>query len=78
MVPVFGISQIKLTVKTGNRDIDGDNRVFLGFGGREFRCRLSNDNDANPFHLQNNTVTLIISLDSNVEDSSNYMIEEIL
>ncbi|HKG89764.1 MAG TPA: hypothetical protein VKA95_15710, partial [Nitrososphaeraceae archaeon] len=47
MVPVLGISQIKLTVRTGNRDIDDDNRVFLGFGGREFRCRLSNDNDAN-------------------------------
>ena len=70
MVPVLGISQIKLTVKTGNRDIDGDNRVFLGFGGREFRCRLSNDNDANPFHLQNNTVTLIFGSGSNVEDSA--------
>ena len=54
------ISQIKLTVTTGNRDIDNDNRVFLGFGGREFRCRLSNDSDANPFHLQNNTVTTYI------------------
>lgn len=64
------ISQIKLTVTTGNRDIDGDNRVFLGFGGREFRCRLSNDNDANPFHLQNNTVTLTFGTGSNVEDSA--------
>lgn len=70
MVPVLGISQIKLTVRTGNRDIDDDNRVFLGFGGREFRCRLSNDNDANPFHLQNNTVTLIFGSGSNVEDSA--------
>jgi zinc metalloprotease ZmpB len=70
MVPVLGLSQIKLTVRTGNRDIDGDNRVFLGFGGREFRCRLSNDNDANPFHLQNNTVTLIFGSGSNVEDSA--------
>jgi len=70
MIPVLGISQIKLTVSTGNRDIDGENRVFLGFGGREFRCRLSNDNDANPFHLQNNTVTLIFGSDSNVEDSA--------
>lgn len=64
------ISQIKLTVTTGNRDIDNDNRVFLGFGGREFRCRLSNDNDANPFHLQNNTVTLTFGTGSNVEDSA--------
>ena len=64
------ISQIKLTVTTGNRDIDNDNRVFLGFGGREFRCRLSNDSDANPFHLQNNTVTLIFGTGSNVEDSA--------
>ena len=70
MVPVLGISQIKLTVRTGNRDIDGDNRIFLGFGGREFRCRKSNDNDANPFHLQNNTVTLIFGSGSNVEDSA--------
>lgn len=70
MVPVLGISQIKLTVTTGIRDIDGDNRVFLGFGGREFRCRKSNDNDANPFHLQNNTVTLIFGSGSNVEDSA--------
>ena len=70
MVPVLGISQIKLTIRTGNRDIDGDNRVFLGFGGREFRCRKSNDNDANPFHLQNNTVTLIFGSGSNVEDSA--------
>lgn len=64
------ISQIKLTVTTGNRDIDNDNRVFLGFGGREFRCRLSNDSDANPFHLQNNTVTLTFGTGSNVEDSA--------
>ena len=64
------ISQIKLTVTTGNRDIDNDNRVFLGFGGREFRCRLSNDSDANPFHLQNNTVTLTFGTSSNVEDSA--------
>lgn len=70
MVPVLGISQIKLTVTTGNRDIDGDNRVFLGFSGREFRCRKSNDNNANPFHLQNNTVTLIFGSGSNVEDSA--------
>lgn len=70
MVPVLGISQIKLTVRTGNRDIDDDNRVFLGIGGREFRCRLSNDNNANPFHLQNNTITLIFGSGSNVEDSS--------
>jgi zinc metalloprotease ZmpB len=70
MIPVLGISQIKLTVTTGNRDIDGDNRVFLGFSGREFRCRKSNDNDANPFHLQNNTVTLIFGSGSNVEDSA--------
>ena len=70
IVPVQGISQIKLTVKTGNRDIDGDNRVFLGFGGREFRCRQSNDNDANPFHLRNNTVTLFFGSGSNVEDSA--------
>jgi zinc metalloprotease ZmpB len=70
MVPVLGLSQIKLTVTTGTRDIDGDNRVFLGFGGREFRCRLSNDNDANPFHLQNNTVTLLFGSGSNVEDSA--------
>ena len=70
MVPVLGISQIKLTVTTGNRDIDGDNRVFLGFSAREVRSRKSNDNNANPFHLQNNTVTLIFGSGSNVEDSA--------
>ena len=70
MIPVLGISQIKLTVRTGNRDIDDDNRVFLGFGGREFRCRKSNDNEANPFHLQNNTITLIFGSGSNVEDAA--------
>jgi len=69
MFAVPGISQIKLTVRTGNRDIDDDNRVFLGFGGREFRCRLNNDSNANPFHLRNNTVTLIFGSGSNVEDS---------
>ena len=43
---------------------------FSWFGGREFRCRLSNDSDAIPFHQQNNTVTLKFGNGSNVEDSA--------
>jgi zinc metalloprotease ZmpB len=70
MFPVLGISQIKLTVRTGDKDIDDDDKVFLGFGGREFRCRLNNDSHANPFHIKNNTLTLIFGLGSNVEDSA--------
>jgi zinc metalloprotease ZmpB len=70
MYPFPGISQLRLTVRTGEKDIDDDDKVFLGFGGREFRCRLNNDSHANPFHIKNNTVTLVFGLGSNVEDST--------
>jgi zinc metalloprotease ZmpB len=68
MFPVQGISQIKLTVTTGEKDINQNDRVYLGIGGREFRCRKDGDSDANPFHLKHQTVSLVFGVDSNVED----------
>lgn len=68
MFPVQGISQIKLTVTTGEKDINRDDRVYLGIGGREFRCRKDGDSDANPYHLKHQTVLLIFGDGSNVED----------
>ena len=68
MFPVQTISQIKLTVTTGEKDINKDDRVYLGIGGREFRCRKDGDSDANPFHLKHQTVSLIFGDGSNVED----------
>ena len=68
MTPVAPISQIKLTVTTGDKDINKDDRVYLGLGGREFRCRKEGDSDANPFHLKHGTVTLLFGDASNVED----------
>lgn len=70
MIPVQGISQIKLTVTTGEMDINKDDRVYLGIGGREFRCRKDGDSDANPFHLKHQTVSLVFGVGSNVEDSA--------
>jgi hypothetical protein len=68
MFPVQGISQIMLTVTTGEKDINENDRVYLGIGGREFRCRKDGDSDANPFHLKHQTVSLVIGVGSNVED----------
>ena len=68
MFPVQTISQIKLSVTTGEKDINKDDRVYLGIGGREFRCRKDGDSDANPFHLKHQTVSLIFGDGSNVED----------
>jgi len=70
MFPVQGISRIKLTVTTGEKDINKDDRVYLGIGGREFRCRKDSDSDANPFHLKHQTVSLVFGVGSNVEDSA--------
>ena len=56
-------------MRTGDKDIHQNDRVFLGFAGREFRCRLENDNNANPFHRRNQAVTLTFGAASNVEDS---------
>jgi hypothetical protein len=66
---IIPVSQITITVRTGDKDIHEIDRVFLGFAGREFRCRLENDNNANPFHRRNQTVTLTFGAASNVEDS---------
>ena len=68
MFPVQGISEIRLTVTTGEKDINKNDRVYLGIAGREFRCRRDGDSDANPFHLKNNTVTLIFGVGNNIED----------
>jgi hypothetical protein len=68
MFPVQGISQIKLTVTTGEKDINQNDRVYLGIGGREFRCRKDGESNANPFHLKHQTVSLIFGVGSNVED----------
>ena len=68
MFHVQGISQIKLTVTTGEKDIDKNDRVYLGIGGREFRCRKDGDSDANPFHMKHQTASLIFGVGSNVED----------
>ena len=62
------ITQIRITVTTGDKDVDENDRVYLGIAGREFRCREEGDDDANPFHLKNNTVTLTFGDGSNVED----------
>jgi hypothetical protein len=70
MIPVQGISQIKLTVTTGEKDINKDDRVYLRIGGREFRCRKDGDSDANPFHLKHQTMSLVFGVGSNVEDSA--------
>ena len=70
MIPVQAISQIKLTVTTGEKDINKDDRVYLGIGGREFRCRKDGDSDANPFHLKHQTVSLVFGVGSNVEDAA--------
>jgi hypothetical protein len=70
MIPVQALSQIKLTVTTGEKDINKDDRVYLGIGGREFRCRKDGDSDANPFHLKHQTVSLIFGVGSNVEDAA--------
>jgi len=70
MIPVQAISQIKLTVTTGEKDINKDDRVYLGIGGREFRCRKDGDSDANPFHLKHQTVSLVFGVGSNVEDAT--------
>ena len=68
MFPVQGISEIRLTVTTGEKDINKNDRVYLGIAGREFRCRRDGDSDANPFHLKNNTVSLIFGVGNNIED----------
>ena len=68
MFPVQAISQINLTVTTGEKDIDQNDRVYLGIGGREFRCRKDGDSNANPFHLKHQTASLIFGVGSNVED----------
>jgi hypothetical protein len=70
MIPVQAISQIKLTVTTGEKDINKDDRVYLGIGGREFRCRKNGDSNANPFHLKHQTVSLVFGIGSNVEDAA--------
>jgi hypothetical protein len=62
------ITQIRITITTGKKDIDENNRVYLGIAGREFRCRKEDDDDANPFHLKNQTATLAFGIGSNVED----------
>ena len=63
------LTQIRLTVTTGNKDIDKNDRVYLGIAGRELRCRKENDHNANPFHLKNQTFTLIFGDGTNAEDS---------
>jgi hypothetical protein len=70
MFPVQGISQINLTVTTGEKDINKYDRVYLGIAGREFRCRKDGDSDANPFHLKHQTVSLVFGFGGNVEDST--------
>jgi hypothetical protein len=62
------ITQIRITVTTGKKDIDENDRVYLGIAGREFRCRKEGDDSANPFHLKNQTVSLTFGIGSNVED----------
>jgi IgA Peptidase M64 len=62
------VTQIRITITTGDKDINENDRVYLGIAGREFRCRRAGDSDANPFHLKNETVTLRFGGGSNVEE----------
>lgn len=64
------VNQIRITVTTGNKDINKGDRVYLGIAGREFRCRRLGDSNANPFHLRNQTTTLTFGAGSNVEDAA--------
>jgi hypothetical protein len=54
----------------GNKDINKGDRVYLGIAGREFRCRMLGDSNANPFHLKNHAATLTFGAGSNVEDAA--------
>jgi hypothetical protein len=47
------VDYILLSVTTGKEDIDRDERVFLGIGGREFKCKRKGDRAENPFHEKN-------------------------
>lgn len=67
---LISVNQIRITVTTGNKDINKGDRVYLGIAGREFRCRRLGDRNANPFHLKNHAATLTFSAGSNVEDAA--------
>jgi len=62
------VDHIILTVTTGDENIDSNERVFLGIGGREFKCRRQGDHAENPFHEKNKKQELRFGSDSNVED----------
>ena len=62
------VDHIILTVTTGDEEIDSNERVFLGIGGREFRCRRQGDHAENPFHEKNKKQELRFGSNSNVED----------
>jgi hypothetical protein len=63
------LTQIRITVTTGEKSVGTRDKVYLGIAGREFRCRKEGDDDANPFHLRNQTSSLTFGIGNNVEDT---------
>jgi hypothetical protein len=64
------ITQIKVHIKTGNKDPNKNMRVYLGFEGkhgREFRMRTTDD--ANPFR-ENTALDIIFGSGANVRDKN--------
>jgi hypothetical protein len=64
------INQIKVHIKTGNKDPNRNTRVYLGFEGkhgREFRMRTTDD--ANPFR-ENTELDIIFGSGANVRDKN--------
>jgi hypothetical protein len=69
--PITQINQIKVHIKTGNKDPNRNTRVYLGFEGkhgREFRIRTTDD--ANPFR-ENTALDIIFGSGANVRDKNN-------
>ena len=62
------VDHIILSVTTGDENIDSNERVFLGIGGREFKCRRQGDDAENPFHEKNKKQELRFGSDSSVKD----------
>ena len=70
-ITMTDVNQIQLFVISGESALESGERVYLGFNGRhgrEFRCRLIGNNNANPFE-PNQERQLIFGQDSNVLDS---------